>query len=103
MPPGAITGAASNRMIDIGVRPTQLRCADFSLKDSAPGSGQTNYLKPLEISEKYAAIYLYIALFRGKKSIIPVINVDGLVKSRKSSFFVIPAKAGIQSRLWRDQ
>jgi hypothetical protein len=27
---------------------------------------------------------------------------DGIVKSLKLGFFVIPAKAGIQSRLWRD-
>jgi len=42
----------------------------------ALGSGQANYLKPLEISEKHAAIYPYIELFIGKKSIIKVINVE---------------------------
>ncbi len=32
----------------------------------------------------------------GAQPVLPLINNDSLVKSQKTSFFVIPAKAGIQ-------
>jgi hypothetical protein len=43
------------------------RCQAYAVDRYSPGSGQANYLEPLEISEKYTTIYPLYLTFWGLK------------------------------------